>query len=182
MHKPKKQTKMEAISCQCPAHFLRKRNIDFIFADTGFFIFSWMFLLQVLPTDSGLQMAKGSRLSDYKIKCIPLGKPRVLFKFYFLMKEVKEVLMSHYIYFREIFILTIHIPSEINLTKHSQCNSAFCQRLLKYLVPSMSGGNGLVRLLIYWFAPLSFLPQEIPEHQNQNQTTKKPHLEVFQLS
>lgn len=40
-----------------------------------------MFVLQVLPTDSGLQMAKRSRLSDYKLKCIPLAKARLLFYF-----------------------------------------------------------------------------------------------------
>lgn len=102
MHKPKKLMETGAMSCQCPVHFLPKRN--FVFADIGFFIFTWMFILQVLPTDSGLQMAKSSSISDYEIKCTPSGKARVLFKFCFLMGEVKKDLMSHYIYVREICV------------------------------------------------------------------------------
>lgn len=72
-------------------------------------------------------MAKSSRLSDYEIKYTPSGKARLLFEFCFLMEEVKKVLMSHYIYVREICMKTTHIPSEINsLTKYLQCNPAFC--------------------------------------------------------
>lgn len=39
-------------------------------------------------------MAKSSRLSDYEINYTPSGKARLLFKFCFLMEEVKKGLMS----------------------------------------------------------------------------------------
>lgn len=69
------------------------------------------------------------------------------------MKKVKKGLVSHYIYFRAICIQTTHIPAEINsLTECSQCNSAFCQRLLKTLIP-YEWGKLLSKTADYRFAP-----------------------------
>ncbi|KAF2975716.1 hypothetical protein EK904_014029 [Melospiza melodia maxima] len=97
--KPKRLMETGAISCQCPVHFLPKRN--FVFADI----------------DSGLQMAKSSRLSDYEIKCTPSGKARLLFKFCFHMEECGKLLSE----FSDLLIYP-SLPPLKNQTKTTATN------------------------------------------------------------